>query len=60
MAAQGESSHWSFRAPQSSDSEPKPEQTDATSVEEQFQSADEESPPTSQTQTQTSVFTPSY
>jgi len=60
MAAQGESSRWSFRAPESSHSEPKPKQTDATSGEEQFQSADEESPPASQTQTQTSVFTPSY
>ena len=60
MAAQGESSHWSFRAPESSDSEPEPEQADTTSGEEQFQSADDESPPASQTQTQTSVFTPSY
>ena len=60
MVAQGELSHWSFRAPESSDSEPKPEQTDTTSGREQFQSADEESPPASQTQTQTSVFTPSY
>jgi len=60
MAAQGESSHWRFRAPESSDSEPEPKRTDTTSGEEQFQSADEESPPASQTQTQTSVFTPSY
>ena len=60
MAAQGESSRWRFRAPESSDSEPEPRQTDATSGEEQFQSADEESPPASQTQTPTSVFTPSY
>jgi len=58
MAAQGESSCWSFRAPQSSDSEPKCKRTDATSGEEQLQSADEESPPASQTQT--SAFTPSY
>ena len=52
MAAQEESSRWRFRAPQSSDSEP--EQT------EQFQTADEESPPASQTHTPTSVFTPSH
>jgi len=51
MAAQGESSHWRLRAPQSSDSEPK--QT------EQFQTAEEESPPASQPPTP-SLFTPSY
>jgi len=52
MAAQEELSCWRFRAPQSSDSEP--EQT------EQFQTADEESLPTSQPPTLRSVFTPSY
>jgi len=51
MAAQGEESHWRLRVLQSSDSEP--EQT------EQFQTAEEESPPASQLLTP-SRFTPSY
>jgi len=51
MADQRESSRWRFRAPQSSDSEPEHKQ---------FQSAEEESPPASQTPTPRSVFTPGY
>jgi len=51
MAAQGELSHWRLRVPESSDSEP--ERT------EQFQTAEEESPPASQLPTP-SLFTPSY
>jgi len=52
MAAQGELSCWRFRAPESSDSEPEP-RTDATSGEEHFESAEEESPPASPTPVQT-------
>jgi len=51
MAAQGESSHWRLRAPESSDSEP--EWT------EQFQTTEEESPPALQPPTP-SRFTSSY